>query len=361
MKKIAIAILAFAALPLAIRAQEEKKEVLIEKKSDGDKKKKKETQEIIIRKTGDKNIKLKVEMDGDYITVNGKPLSEFKDKDVTINKKKITISDGDKIMSWNFNNNEQDWEKWGEAFGKNFEKSFEGHWEQDDNNESAFLGVSTDTDTEGAKITAVTKGSAAEKAGLEKGDIITKINEEPISSPEALSDVIGFKKPAEEVKVAYKRNGKSKTTTATLGKRKEARAYSFNNPQPRIFAFPSPGAPVAPNMEGMQDQLAEMQEHSFNFLPMGRKKLGLKIQDTEEENGVKVIAVEDSSAAAIAGLKHADVITEINGKKITNTDEAREELFPDEEKKLYKIKAKREGKEMDFEVKIPKKLKTANL
>jgi serine protease Do len=49
----------------------------------------------------------------------------------------------------------------------------------------------------------------------------------------------------------------------------------------------------------------------------------LKIQDTEEGTGVKVLDVEAASAAATAGLMKDDVITEIGGVKVTNTDEAR--------------------------------------
>ena len=97
-----------------------------------------------------------------------------------------------------------------------------------------------------------------------------------------------------------------------------------------------------------------------NFFPK-QKKLGLKIQDTEDGDNVKIIAVEDSSAAALAGLQKEDVITEIDGKKIANTDDAREQLVPEEGKKMYKMKILRNKQEMNIDVKIPRKLKTVNL
>lgn len=363
MKKLSFVLVAFALLPFVSKAQEEKKEQIekeeiIEKK---ERPEKKETQEIIIRQNGNKELKLKVEIDGDNITINGKPMSEFKDKDITINKRKMIISDGDNIMSWNFNGDGNDWEKWGETFGENFSRQFNGNWNEESESDAAFLGVTTENDKDGAKITGVTKGSAAEKAGLVKDDIITKIDEEKIAGPEALSDVIGFKKPSDEVKVTYKRNGKLKTISAKLGKRKESRTQTLRGTSPRVFSFRTPGAPAAPNMEGFNEDLSELQDNAMFYALRGRKKLGLKIQDTEEGNGVQVMNVEDSSAAATAGLKKDDIITEINGKKITNTDEAREELFPDEDKRSYKIKATRGGTTMTFDVKIPRKLKTANL
>ena len=61
---------------------------------------KQKSQEIIIRKKGDKDAKITVEITGDKVLVNGKPLSEFKDGDVTINKKNITIWDGKNNMSF---------------------------------------------------------------------------------------------------------------------------------------------------------------------------------------------------------------------------------------------------------------------
>ena len=71
--------------------------------------------------------------------------------------------------------------------------------------------------------------------------------------------------------------------------------------------------------------------------------------------------MEDSSNAAKAGLQKSDIITEIDGDKINNTDEARDHLHPEEGKKTYNIKVLRDGKEMSFDVNIPRKLKTADL
>jgi serine protease Do len=369
MKKIAIALVAFA-LPFALIAQEASKEKIekeenTERKEKAERPEKKETQEIIIRKNGDsKDINLKVEIKGDDITVNGKPLSEFKDKDITINKRKITISDGTKIIG-NFDISGDGFDKLGETFGEDFMKNWGGG---DNEGKGAFLGVTTEKVAGGVNITEVVKGSAAEKAGLKKGDVITKVGDEKITDPESLSDVIGFKKPKEDVKVTYKRNGKENTVKTTLGNRKgsRSRTFSFNAPGGNMRSFTMPPIPPMPplpntNMEGLNEDMLELQENALASAFPSRKKIGLKIQDIEEGGGVKIINVEDSSAAEIAGIKKDDIITEINGKKIDNTDDAREELVPDEDKKLYKIKINRAGSEMNFDVKIPRKLKTANL
>ena len=364
MKKIFIAALALAALPFGLMAQDANNEKVekqgrIEKK---EKDEKKETHEIIIRqKSGDKDIKLKMEINGDDIIVNGKPLSEFTDKNITINKRKMTIRDGDNSMHWDFTPESESLEKLRDAFGEDFMQN----WNNDDAGKAAFLGVTTETATGGVKVIEVIKGSAAEKAGLRKDDIIIKVNEEKIISPEALSDVISFKSPKDEVKIVYKRNGKENVMKAILGTRKQSRSmtHSFNLPDGsmRSFSFPKIAPPPNTNMEGFsQDMLDLNQDALANVFPR-QKKIGLKIQNVEEGSGVKVINVEDSSAAAATGIKKDDIITEINGEKIENTDDAREQLVPDEDKKLYKIKINRSGSEMNFDVKIPRKLKTANL
>jgi serine protease Do len=92
-----------------------------------------------------------------------------------------------------------------------------------------------------------------------------------------------------------------------------------------------------------------------------RPKIGLKIQDTEDGGNVKVIEVEAGSAAEKAGIKKDDLLTEINGIKVNNTDDAREQLKSDGTKNVYQVNAIRDGKALKIDIKIPKKLKTANL
>ena len=51
----------------------------------------------------------------------------------------------------------------------------------------AFLGVATQQDTNGVKIAQVASGSAAEKAGLQVGDVITHVQNAPVASTSAFS------------------------------------------------------------------------------------------------------------------------------------------------------------------------------
>ncbi|MDB5202020.1 MAG: hypothetical protein JWQ27_1429 [Ferruginibacter sp.] len=308
---------------------------------------KKESQEIIIRKKGTKDATLTLQITGDKVLINGKPLVEFKDDEITINKKKIIIKDG---KSLNID-------------GMNFNMDFDGEGLTGmfaPAGKQTFLGVSTAKTDDGVKIFEVVKNSPAEKAGLKIDDIITKIGDQQIDSPEELSEVIQGQKANNEVKISYKRDGKEKSLKTKLEERDNMRSFSIRTPEGGIKAYSFPKTPAMP-----RTMVPGVWNNDVEALSMyggwNKSRLGLKIQDTEEGSGVKILSVEDSSNAATAGLKADDVITEISGKKVTNTDEAREAFQENREKASYPVKIKRNGSEMNLTIKIPKKLKTANL
>ncbi|MFJ8931879.1 S1C family serine protease [Streptomyces sp. NPDC102364] len=88
--------------------------------------------------------------------------------------------------------------------------------------------VSLEEGTGGAKITeqgaggsaAVTANGPADKAGLKPGDVITKLDEQPIDSGPTLIGQIWTHKPGDSVKLTYTRDGKEHTADVTLGERK---------------------------------------------------------------------------------------------------------------------------------------------
>ncbi|MEL1254170.1 trypsin-like peptidase domain-containing protein [Flavobacterium sp. DGU38] len=77
------------------------------------------------------------------------------------------------------------------------------------------LGV---TETQGFYINKVTPKSGAQKAGLTKGDIIIKLDNQNISTFADLSGYINTKRPNDVVQVTYIREGKSKVIPVTLSK-----------------------------------------------------------------------------------------------------------------------------------------------
>ncbi|OIR12038.1 putative periplasmic serine endoprotease DegP-like precursor [mine drainage metagenome] len=289
--------------------------------------KEKKEERIIITKKGTGDQKMTVVVDGDKVTVNGKPVDQLNDKDVQVLKE--------------FDNDGNFSVELPEGLHGMMAPPHMNMFKVSDN--KAFLGVMTEKDEKGAKITDVTKESAAEKAGLKKGDIIIKVNDTKIEDGNSLYDAIGKFKPENKVKITYLRDGKENTVTASLGKNK-SQNFVFNN---RDFNFKMP-----PD--------GNFRNFNFDFRP-SKPRLGLKIQDMENGSGVKVIDVDDESPAEKAGLKEDDIITEINGGEVKNVDDLRSKIKDLKEGDTYKIKYKRDGKTQSVEVKIPKKLKTADL
>jgi serine protease Do len=317
----------------------------------------KESQEIIIRKKGEKDATVTVEFKDDKVLINGKPMIEFKDDAITINNRTFKFKEFEK----GFENFGRGMEDFGREMELKFRRDNAGRTFKAGGN---FLGVVTEKNDAGVKITELVKESAAEKAGLKEGDIITKIDDKKIEGPAELAETIEAFEPKKEIKIHYKRDGKEKTTKATLQERKagDVRSFSFSMPNGGdVRAFTVPAYPEMPNpdlLNRYEDQLNNLEMHAnFNRGP----KLGLKIQDLEEGAGVKVLEVEEGSPAAKAGLQKDDVITEVGSVKVSNTDEARDQLHENAGKPSYSIGAKRNNTDMKFDIKIPKKLKTANL
>src|SRR5882724_8723285 len=170
--------------------------------------------EIIIRKKGDKDGKVTIEIKDGNVSINGKPLDEYNDDNIVIRKSKrggvmmATPGSPFRSGSWSFSDNN-------DMFGNT-------------NENKAFLGVVTEDAEGGVKVEDVTEGSAAEKAGLKEGDVISMIGDKKIEDPDDLTKAIGKYKPDDKVAVTYKRDGKENKVTATLGKRKNSFGMTYN-------------------------------------------------------------------------------------------------------------------------------------
>jgi putative serine protease PepD len=69
---------------------------------------------------------------------------------------------------------------------------------------------------DGARISEVSNGSAAEGAGLRNGDVITKIDDTLITDADSLVATIRSYRPGDQVTVTYTRDGDQKTVTLKL-------------------------------------------------------------------------------------------------------------------------------------------------
>lgn len=290
---------------------------------------KEKKESITIRKKPDSKEKTTIVIDGDNITVNGKPIDQLKDEDIEVIRNKA-MKLGPRIKGRIAPGIRRD------VFVKGF-----------DMKERALLGVSSQKEGKGAKITDITKESAAEKAGLQKGDIITRINDHHIiESSEDLFNSIGDFKPGEKITITYLREGKQLTTTATLGKTEGSMVRNFN-------------FDVTPDIQFSMPKMRELENLKIDMVR--RPRLGMGIQDQEDGKGVKVLDVDDESLAAKAGLQKGDIVTEIDGKTVASVDELRARLRDVKEGDTLKLTYQRDGKSNTVDVKFPRKLKTAEL
>jgi len=292
--------------------------------------KEKKGEDIVIHKKGDTKDKLTIVIEGDKVTVNGKPVDEYKSEDVDIihgdgefgDLRALTAPRGGMQM-----------------FGDDFMREVHSN--------KAFLGVMTKESDSGAEITEVTKESPAEKAGLKEGDIITKLNNDKVADADDLYKAIGKYKPGEKVNVTYKRNGKESTTSVELTENKQVRVYSWKNGDNDLKFKMPPATPYIHEWNGSD----------WNDKP----RLGVQVQDTEDGKGVRVLEVEDEEAADKAGLKEDDIITEVNGKNITSVEDVKEIMKSAKKGDTLKITFLRDNKTETATVKLPKDLKTTDL
>ncbi len=146
----------------------------------------------------------------------------------------------------------------------------------------------------GALVSQVVPGSAAEKAGLEAGDIITQVNEEKVKSATELRNAIGLQRAGARVKLKFVRDGDTRTVTATLGE--SARA-----------AEPVTAAEIHQGLAG-----AELTDADPND------------PETGGTEGVLVSAVAAGSPAAQRGLRPGDVIIAVNRRRVDGVEAMRE-------------------------------------
>ena len=80
-----------------------------------------------------------------------------------------------------------------------------------------YLGVTVGDGDGGALINSVVSGGPAEKAGLAKGDVVTKIGTRVISNGNDLVAAVQAQKPGDQIQLTIRRNNKEQQVNATLG------------------------------------------------------------------------------------------------------------------------------------------------
>jgi putative serine protease PepD len=89
--------------------------------------------------------------------------------------------------------------------------------------EHAYLGLSTSASPngDGAQIAEATAGGPSAEAGLQPGDVVTKVDGQDVTTPDDVAQAISDNKPGDKVQVTVKRGGSEQTVDVTLGQRPE--------------------------------------------------------------------------------------------------------------------------------------------
>lgn len=144
----------------------------------------------------------------------------------------------------------------------------------------------------GVFISNVMAGSAAEKAGIEEGDVILSVNGKEVNQPNELQAKIAIYNPGKEVKLVVWRYGKQFTVKAVL--------------------------------KGRDNESGKIEEDKKKKEEKSLPDLGMKIQDLNKRElaqldldyGIIVISSDQYSAAGKARIVQGDVIYELDGKPV---------------------------------------------
>jgi putative serine protease PepD len=89
--------------------------------------------------------------------------------------------------------------------------------------EHAYLGVATEDAADGgATLAEIRTGTPAARAGLQNGDVVTRLDGQTVGSADELRRLVDAKSPGDKVALTVERNGSTKTVNVTLGTRPSA-------------------------------------------------------------------------------------------------------------------------------------------
>ena len=155
---------------------------------------------------------------------------------------------------------------------------------------------------EGAIVSNVTAGSAADKAGIKQGDVILSYQGRSVVDTNALRNEIAATRPGSPVKLEILRDGNKRELTATLDEMTASRGTRAGDGESeRSGKYGMTVEPLTPDLAARLD------------VPRNVK-------------GVVISGIDPAGAAASAGLREGDVIQQVNGKSVEDADDVRDAL-----------------------------------
>ena len=81
------------------------------------------------------------------------------------------------------------------------------------------MSIDVRSESDGIRLGSVIPGGAAERAGLQAGDVIVRIGDETITRFEDLRRALDSRRPDDRVTLVYLRGGEDATAPVVLGSR----------------------------------------------------------------------------------------------------------------------------------------------
>lgn len=158
-------------------------------------------------------------------------------------------------------------------------------------------------DTSGVLVSDVRKGSAAEKAGFKRTDVITAINGEKIEDSNVLRNKVAGTLPGTEIKVTVLRDGSTVDLVAALDEFETAGAQD--------------GDPETPG--GNPEQQSESGKLGMTLQPV-TPQIARQFGIEGDAEGMIVTSIEQGGSAAEAGIARGDIILEINRQAVSSSE-----------------------------------------
>ncbi|MXO70175.1 Do family serine endopeptidase [Altererythrobacter buctensis] len=166
----------------------------------------------------------------------------------------------------------------------------------------------------GEFIQGVQPGEAAEAAGLQAGDVVTSVNNLAVTRDRSLSYIVANIEPGTRVPVEYIRDGQTRRTTVTVGRRPSNE--ELRNQQQFGQDGSQEDDPLKPGASsGLAEQALGVQVIAIT--PQIARQLG----GNADMTGVVITAVDPSADAATKGLARGVVISSANGQPVSTPQE----------------------------------------
>jgi serine protease Do len=167
----------------------------------------------------------------------------------------------------------------------------------------------------GELIRSVTSGGAAERAGIQQGDVVVTVNNRPVTPDESLAYIVSNLPVGSRVPVELIRNGQRRTVTVTVAERptdEELARIGGVEPEEQVTE------PAEADQTTSQRSARESLGVTVQTLTPEIAR-ALRLSDTSVK-GVVVAAVSSSSDASAKDIRPGDIILSID-QRVTRTPE----------------------------------------